>query len=352
MLPDTAGAARRAALHYVASDGPGIRRVRSGKAFRYVLPNGKPVKAAETLARIRRLAIPPAWKDVWICLDEDGHLQATGKDVRGRTQYRYHPRWREVRDEAKYHDVLAFAQSLPKLRRRVARDLARRTLSKEKVLATVVRVLESTCIRVGNDRYAQSNGSYGLTTLLDRHAKVQGGVVEFRFRGKGGKPYRARVQDARLAGIVKRCRDLPGQRLFQYVDDAGEFRAISSTDVNDYLRRAMGRPFTAKTFRTWAGTLATAVLLSTAERPRAGKSGERAVRRAIERVADQLGNTVAVCRKSYVHPAVVTAFQRGELGRRLPRRARGASNVRPLLLPEERAVLGLLGARTSRHRAA
>ena len=350
MLPDTAGAVRRAELHYVASDGPGIRRVRSGKGFRYLLPNGAALKDAETLARIRHLAIPPAWKQVWICPDEDGHLQATGKDARGRTQYRYHSRWREVRDEAKYHDVVAFAHSLPKLRRRVAHDLAKRNLSKEKVLATVVRVLESTCIRVGNDRYAASNGSYGLTTLLDRHANVHKGAVEFRFRGKGGKPYRAKLEDARLASIVKRCRDIPGQRLFQYVDEAGEYRPITSTDVNDYLRRAMGRPFTAKTFRTWAATLATAVLLSGSVPPQSARRGERVVRHAVERVADVLGNTVAVCRKSYVHPAVVTAFQRGALERLFPRRTRRAPSASERLLPEERAVLGLLGRRTSRHR--
>lgn len=348
MLPDTAGAARRAELRYVTCDGQGIRRVRRGKGFRYLLPNGAVLKDEKTLARVRRLAIPPAWERVWICPDENGHLQATGRDSRGRTQYRYHPRWREVRDEAKYHDVIAFARLLPKLRRRVAHDLARRKLSKEKVLATLVRVLECTSIRVGNDRYAASNGSYGLTTLLDRHASVRRGVVEFRFRGKGGKHHRAKVEDARLAGIVKRCRDIPGQRLFQYVDEAGECRAITSTDVNDYLRRAMGRPFTAKTFRTWAGTLGTAVLLSSTESPRGGRGGERAVRRAVERVAGELNNTVSVCRKSYVHPGVVKAFHRGALEDVLPRRARGTPNGSSLLSPAERAVVGLLGGRTSR----
>ena len=350
MLPDTAGAARRAELRYVSSDEPGIRRLRSGRAFRYVRSNGSAVRNGETLARIRSLAIPPAWKDVWICPDENGHLQATGKDARGRTQYRYHPRWREVRDEAKYHDVVAFARSLPELRRRVASDLAHPKLSKAKVLATVVRVLEYTCIRVGNDRYAASNRSYGLTTLLDRHANFRKGAVEFRFRGKGGKPYRAKLQDARLASIVKRCRDIPGQRLFQYVDDAGEYRAVTSTDVNEYLKRAMGRPFTAKTFRTWAGTLATAVLLSGTKRPHGARAGERAVRRAVERVAEELGNTVAVCRRSYVHPAIVTAFERGALERRFRPRTRSMRNGASHLLPEERAVLALLGGRTSRHR--
>jgi DNA topoisomerase-1 len=333
----------------VERDEPGIRRIPNGKGFRYVLPNGKRVRSTETLARIRSLAIPPAWRDVWICPDESGHLQATGKDARGRLQYRYHPRWREVRDEAKYHDVVAFAHSLPRLRERVTRDLRRRRLSKEKVLATVLGVMERTCIRVGNDRYADTNGSYGLTTLLDRHARIARGSVEFSFRGKGGKAYRARVRDARLAAIVKRCRDIPGQRLFQYEDEDGEYRAITSTDVNRYLKSTMGRPFTAKTFRTWAGTLATAVLLA-AELPPRGKSGERTVRRAIERVAEQLGNTATVCRKSYVHPAVVHAWRDGALSRL--RRAHGgrrASNAG--LRPEERAVLEVLTRRTSRPRS-
>jgi len=312
-----------------------------------VSPSGRAVRGAAALARIRSLAIPPAWRDVWISTDENGHLQATGRDARGRTQYRYHPRWREVRDEAKYHDVVAFAQALPRLRGRVAQDLRRSQLTKEKVIATVLEVMERTCIRVGNDRYAEENRSYGLTTLLDRHARIARGSVEFSFRGKGGKPYRARVRDARLAGIVKRCRDIPGQRLFQYVDERGEYRAVTSTDVNEYLQRAMGRPFTAKTFRTWAGTLTTAVLLA-GEAPPRDHSGERTVRRALERVAEQLGNTVTVCRKSYVHPAVVNAYREGSLARlRRPRNGRAAGSG---LRPEERAVLGVLG-RASRRRS-
>ena len=346
LLPDIRGAARRAELHYVDANAVGIRRVRRGQGFRYVLPNGRRVQAARVLSRIRSLAVPPAWTHVWICPDENGHLQATGRDARGRTQYRYHPRWREVRDEAKYHDVTLFAQALPRLRERVARDLRRRRLTKDKVIATVLEVMERTCIRVGNDRYAAENRSYGLTTLLDRHARIQRGLVEFSFRGKGGKPYRARVRDTRLAGIVKRCRDIPGQRLFQYQDDSGRYRPVTSTDVNEYLRKTMGRPFTAKTFRTWAGTLTTAVLLAGEEPPR-GRNGERTVRRAIERVAEQLGNTATVCRRSYVHPAVVDAFREGTLARlRPPRNARKAGAG---LRPEERAVLGVLG-RASRHR--
>jgi len=346
-LADTAAAARRAELQYVDCKGRGIRRIQHGKRFRYVLANGSTIKKEKTLARIRSLAVPPAWKNVWICPDENGHLQATGTDARGRTQYRYHTRWREVRDEAKYDDVVAFGRSLPRLRRRVARDLSRSKLTKENVVATVIRLMERTAIRVGNERYAQSNHSYGLTTLLDRHARLHRGAVEFRFRGKGGKPYRAAVRDARLSSIVKRCRDIPGQHLFQYVDDAGDFHAITSTDVNDYLRRSMGAPFTAKTFRTWTGTLAAAVLLGGAEAPKNGQGGERTVRHAIERVAEQLGNTAAVCRKSYVHPAVLSGYREGALGKLFrARRRRGRSN----LLAEERAVLGLLERRTSRHR--
>jgi DNA topoisomerase I len=344
LLPDTQGAARRAQLHYVDCNGPGIRRVRRGKGFHYVHPSGARVRDAKTMARIRSLAIPPAWEDVWIGTDENGHLQATGKDARGRTQYRYHPRWREVRDEAKYHDVVAFARALPNLRRRLARDLRHTRLTKEKVLATVLGVMERTCIRVGNDRYAEANRSYGLTTLLDRHAHIAQGSVEFRFRGKGGKAYRARIRDQKLASLVKRCRDIPGQRLFQYEDARGKYHPITSTDVNAYLRRTMGRRFTAKTFRTWAGTLATAVLLSSEAPPR-GRGGERTVRRAIERVAEQLGNTVTVCRKSYVHPAIVNAYQEGSLARAFRRRSTRAPGG---LRSEELAVVGLLGRRRRR----
>jgi DNA topoisomerase-1 len=243
--------------------------------------------------------------------------------------------------------VVAFARALPNLRRRVARDLRHRRLTKEKVLATVLGVMERTCIRVGNDRYAESNRSYGLTTLLDRHARITKSSVEFRFRGKGGKPYRARIRDQKLASIVKRCRDIPGQRLFQYEDERGEYRPITSSDVNDYLRRTMDRPFTAKTFRTWAGTLATAVLLS-AEAPPRGHRGERTVRRAIERVAEQLGNTATVCRKSYVHPAIVTAYREGSLARVFRRRSTRRARVASGLRSEELAVVGLLGQRRRR----
>jgi DNA topoisomerase-1 len=248
--PDTAKAA---GLRFVRDDRPGIRRVRRGERFRYVGPDGTVVRDEETLGRMRALAIPPAWRDVWICPQPNGHLQATGRDDRGRKQYRYHPRWRAVRDETKYDRVVAFGLSLPRLRARVEEDLARPGLPREKVLATVVRLLETTLIRVGNEEYARANGSFGLTTLRSRHVEVNGSTVQLAFRGKSGVRHRIDVRDARLARIVRRCRDLPGQLLFQYVDEAGETRGVDSADVNDYLRDAAGEEFTAKDFRTWGG---------------------------------------------------------------------------------------------------
>jgi DNA topoisomerase-1 len=351
LITDGFRAARHAQLNYVGCEGRGIRRIRQATGFRYQLPNGSTRLPARTLARIRALAIPPAWTDVWICGDENGHLQATGRDARGRKQYRYHPRWREVRDEAKYDDMLAFARALPRLRRRIARDLADPRLTKDKVVATILRIMELTAIRVGNDEYAAQNNTYGLTTLLDRHARVSGGTVSFAFRGKGNKAYRASIRDARLAAIVKRCRDVPGQRLFQYVDEAGEYRAVTSTDVNEYLRRATGEAFTAKTFRTWEATLLAAVLF--ASEARSGVlGGRRGVQRVIERVAGQLGNTAAVCRKSYVHPAVVEGYLAGTLelastGSVEQRHPRGTG-----LLPEEGALVALLARQLVRKRAA
>jgi DNA topoisomerase-1 len=352
LLADGLRAARHAQLNYVGCEGRGIRRIRQGSGFRYELPSGSTRLPARTLARIRALAIPPAWTDVWICCDESGHVQATGRDARGRKQYRYHPRWREVRDEAKYDDMLAFARALPRLRRRVARDLADPQLTKDKVVATILRIMELTTIRVGNDEYAAQNNTYGLTTLLDRHARVSRGTVAFAFRGKGNKAYRASIRDTRLAAIVKRCRDLPGQRLFQYVDEAGEYRAVTSTDVNEYLRRATGESFTAKTFRTWEATLLAAVLFAVETRAGGVMPGRRGVQRVIERVAAQLGNTAAVCRKSYVHPAVVEGYLAGTLelestGRVEQRHPRGTG-----LLPEEGALVGLLARQLVRKRAA
>lgn len=313
LLRKSRAAARSAGLTYVSCDAPGIRRVRRGKGFVYLTPTGSLLRDAKELSRIRTLAIPPAWTEVWICSSAEGHLQAVGLDARGRKQYRYHPRWRVVRDEAKYHDVLAFAENLPRLRKQLERDLSRPGLSKRKVLATVVGVMERTRIRVGNDRYAQANHSYGLTTLLDQHARIHGSVVEFSFRGKGGKPYRASIRDRRLAGIVRRCRDIPGQRLFQFIDSDSVAHPISSTDVNEYIQEAMGHPFTAKNFRTWAGTLGAALLLNECAPCKSDRHARRTIVQVVARVAEQLGNTAAICRKSYVHPAVLTAYSDGKL---------------------------------------
>jgi DNA topoisomerase I len=354
LLRDSRAAAHAAELVYVSPDEAGIQRISKGRSPSYVLPNGRTVRDRRVLERIAKLAIPPAWQEVWICKLADGHIQATGRDSRGRKQYRYHPRWRALRDEAKYGDIPRFAAGLPKLRKALARDLAAPHLSKAKVVATVLRLMEETHIRVGNDRYAETNGSYGLTTLLDQHARINGHHVEFRFRGKGGKPYRASVRDRRLAAIVKRCRDIPGQRLFQYVDERGHYRPISSTDVNEYLQREMGSAFTAKTFRTWAGTVGAALVLYEMPGFRSQSEARKNLLSAVDQVARGLGNTRAICRKCYVSPVVVDAYLSGvlhdELGRSL-KQTRGKS--RAGLRPEEAAVLSLFErVTTPRQRAA
>ena len=299
------GSARAAGLRYVTDATPGISRQRAGSGFRYLGTNGAAVRDKATLARIRALAIPPAWEKVWICPREDGHLQATGRDARGRKQYRYHARWREVRDETKYGRMLAFARALPKIRRRVNQDLALAGLPRDKVLATVVRLLETTRMRVGNEEYARENDSFGLTTLRVRQVRVQGSTMQFRFRGKSGVWHAFALSDRRLAAIVRRMRDLPGYELFQYLDEQGETRAVDSADVNDYLRQVAGAEFTSKDFRTWAGTVLAAEALH--------QFGEGGLQRAIEHVAKQLGNTKAVCRKCYIHPRVIEACADGSL---------------------------------------
>ena len=312
MLHPTASAVA-AGLRYVNDARlPGIRRLGT-RRVRYVDSNGRRLADRDALARIKSLAVPPAWTHVWICPDPRGHLQATGRDARGRKQYRYHPRWREVRDEVKYGRLLEFAAALPALRDRVAGDLRRSGLPRDKVLATVVALLEKTLIRVGNEEYARANHSYGLTTMRNAHAKVTSGGIRFEFRGKSGVAHRVGVQDARLARIVKACRDLPGYDLFQYESDDGQRCAIGSADVNDYLRQACGEAFTAKDFRTWAGTVLVARALADAPRPETAAAGKRAVVQAIETAARRLGNTVAVCRKSYVHPVVVEGFLEGDV---------------------------------------
>lgn len=342
LLRDARAAARAARLHYVATDELGIRRLGRPGRFRYVDERGRLVRNRRTLARISAAVIPPAWQEVWICAREDGHLQATGFDACGRKQYRYHATWRKLRDRAKYEDILPFVRALPRLRRRVARDLGRRELTKEKVVALVVRLMEATQIRIGNEKYARRNGSYGLTTLRSRHARVRGDEVELAFRGKSGKPWRARLRDRRLAAAVRRCRRYRGE-LFQYVGRDGDTHPVHSSDVNEYLRESMGQPFTAKEFRTWAATLLTSVGLLACEPCETQHAAKRSLTGTIGAVASRLGNTVAVCRKSYVDPALFDCYLRGDLRDALGRElSRARRHPRRGLSAEEVAVSSLL----------
>lgn len=338
-------AAQRAGLRYSSDIEPGMRRQKTRSGFRYVDADGKPVKDAETVDRIRKLAIPPAWTDVWICADADGHLQATGRDQRRRKQYRYHPRWREVRDETKYHRMLAFGRALPAIRRRLNEDMARRGLPREKVLAAVVKVLETTLIRVGNEEYARDNQSFGAATLRDEHVEVDGGTMTFAFKGKSGKGHKIALKDRRLAKIVKSCQDLPGQELFQYIDENGEPRDIASQDVNDYLREIGGEYFTAKDFRTWAGTVLAALALRAFQSFETKKALKANVKQAIERVAAKLGNTPAICRKCYVHPEILNAYAEGALLDFLRQKSEIELSELEGLTPEEAAVLAFLQQR-------
>ena len=333
--PGPVEVADAAGLTYVTDDGPGIRRRPAKSGFAYRDPEGRPVHDPETLARIRALAIPPAYSEVWICPDPLGHIQATGRDARGRKQYRYHPRWRSARDETKYARMAAFGRALPAIRARVDADLSRRGLPREKVVATVVRLLELTLIRVGNDEYARSNKHFGLTTLRNRHASLHGAEIEFSFRGKSGVEHRTGVHDRRLARIVKSCQDLPGQRLFQYLDETGARRPIGSADVNAYLHEIAGQAFTAKDFRTWAGTLAAAKALALQPAPASDSEARHAVALCVKATAGLLGNTPAVCRSAYIHPEVLTAF----VERKLPRTFAGAEGR-----AYEKAVLKFLDA--------
>jgi DNA topoisomerase I len=306
--PDPLESAREAGLRYVSDEKPGIRRRRSGNGFRYLRPDGTAVRDEPTLHRIRKLVIPPAWTDVWITTDPRGHIQATGRDARGRKQYRYHPRWRAVRDETKYERMLAFGAALPTIRARVDADLARPGLPREKVLATVVRLLEATLIRVGNEEYARENRSYGLTTLRNRHVGVNGTELRFEFRGKSGKQHRVSLRDRRLAQVIRRLQELPGQEVFQYVGEDGARHSIDSDDVNAYLREIAGQDFSAKDFRTWAGTVLCAVALREVEACVSESDAKRNVAQVVTSVAQQLGNTPAVCRSSYIHPAVIETY--------------------------------------------
>jgi DNA topoisomerase-1 len=318
---------------------PGIRRQRKGKGFSYTGPDGSPVTDRATLRRIRALVIPPAWTDVWICPTPNGHLQAVGRDARGRRQYRYHVRWRRVRDERKFDRSLAFAEALPRIRKAVGKDLTLSDLPRRKVIATVVCLLESTLARIGNTEYARQNGSFGLTTLRTRHVDLDGSEVRFQFRGKGGKDHDVRVRDPRVARVIRRCIDLPGYELFQYIDENGDRRTIDSADVNDYLREASGADFTAKDFRTWAGTVLAAGHLLIGGPARNDRQAKQNVVAAVRAVAEQLGNTPAVCRKCYVHPAIIDAYSDGTLFGRMHPDARAIDD--PVDVPEK-LVLELL----------
>jgi DNA topoisomerase-1 len=340
LLRDAHAAARAAQLRYTRPGEPGYTRKRSGSGFAYFDAAGRRVKNATVLARIRALAIPPAWTNVWISQSPHGHVQATGRDARGRKQYRYHERFRATRDAAKFEHILRFGETLPRLRRALARDLALERLEKSKVVAAIVELMQRTCVRVGNDCYAEANGSYGLTTLKDGHARISGHELRFRFKGKGGKVHEVALSDRRLARIVKRCRDVPGQRLFQYQDETGGYQPVTSTDVNDYLRRVTGEPFSAKDFRTWAGTLLAVHVLGQAEPGASQAAAKRQVKSALERVSAQLGNTVAICRKSYVHPAVIDQYSAGRLRSSVQRALKAARQqpIRGLKAPEVVAV--------------
>jgi DNA topoisomerase-1 len=343
---DAPATARQVGLRYVGDNVPGITRQPSKDGFHYLDPDGKALRDEATLARIKSLAIPPAWTDVWICPWANGHIQATGRDAKRRKQYRYHPRWRSVRDEAKYGRMISFGKALPAIRAKVAEALALPGLPREKVLATVVYLLQATMMRIGNEEYARTNKSFGLTTLRDRHVRIDGSEVEFRFRGKSGVQHKIKVDDPRLTRIIKRSRDLPGQELFQYIDDDGEQRTVGSADVNDYLRTITGEDYTAKDFRTWSGSMLAAIALQEYEKFDSEAQAKKNIVRAIESVAEKLGNTPTICRKCYVHPGVIEAYLDGVTLGALRERAREelANDVHGLK-PEEAAVLGLLQQR-------
>jgi DNA topoisomerase-1 len=313
IILDPVESSRLAGLRYVSDAKPGITRKRRGKSFQYFDLEGKAIRNKDEIARIKSLAIPPAWTSVWICPRPNGHLQATGRDARGRKQSRYHPRWREVRDENKYERMKLFGEALPAIRARVEKDLSLPGLPREKILATIVQLLETTFIRVGNAEYAKENHSYGLTTMRNKHVDVDGATVRFKFQGKSGKRHTIDLNDRRLARIVKRCLDLPGYELFQYIDEDESLRAVDSSDVNDYLRSITERPFTAKDFRTWAGTVLACLALREFEAFESETQAKKNIVEAIKNVAERLGNTPAVCRKCYIHPAVLECYTAGDL---------------------------------------
>ncbi|VDS08359.1 Eukaryotic DNA topoisomerase I, catalytic core [Paracoccus haematequi] len=344
VIPDPRDAAKEAGLIYVNDDMPGITRQRSGKGFSYRGPDGKTITDKAERARLASLAIPPAYTDVWICPDPRGHVQATGRDAKGRKQYRYHPDFRAIRDGAKYDHMLDFAHVLPQIRDRVDQDMSRRGLPAEKVVATVVHLLENTMIRVGNADYARQNKSHGLTTLRDRHVKIDGSQIRFRFKGKSGKEWNLGLKDRRVARIVRAAQDIPGQHLFQYLDEDGQRQKITSTEVNAYLRDISGRNVTAKDFRTWTGTVLAALALAEYEAVDSQAAAKRNIREAIEQVAARLGNTPTICRKCYVHPQVIDSYLADEL--KLELQDEIAEDLQKTgLRPEERQVLEFLKKR-------
>ena len=348
-IVDPKDAAQSVGLRYVSDARPGIRRRKTGTGFSYARADGSKLSDADVLKRIKALVIPPAWVDVWISPFADGHLQATGRDAKGRKQYRYHALFREVRESTKYEHVVAFADELPTIRKKVHEHMGRRGLPREKVLATVIHLLETTLIRIGNEDYAKQNNSYGLTTLKNRHVAVDGNEVRFRFTGKSGKQWSLRVRDRRVAKIIKACQDLPGQELLQYVDEAGDCQDVTSSDVNAYLKEITGKDVTAKDFRTWAGTVLAAMALNEVESFDSAAQAKRNLRAAIEKVAARLGNTPTICRKCYVHPEVLNCYMDGNLVLEL--KSKAESELRgdvQNLKAEEAAVLALLRGRLAK----
>lgn len=350
IVNDPAQSAKFAGLRYVSDAKPGIRRLRRGKSFRYVDAEGHPIRDRETLARIKSLVIPPAWKDVWISPIPNGHMQATGRDARGRKQSRYHPRWREVRDETKYERMMLFGSVLPVIRQRIENDLAQPGMPREKILATIIRLMETTLIRIGNEEYARGNHSYGLTTMRNKHVVVNGHTVHFEFPGKSGIKHSIDLHDRRLARIVRQCLDLPGYELFQYVDETGARHSVDSADVNDYLHEIAGDYFTAKDFRTWAGSVLACTMLQQFEPFTSETQAKKNVVAAIKGVARELGNTPSVCRKCYVHPAVLEHYLSQRMKQKLSKTAKeDVLNADfPIgLRKEEQALLHLLRNRVA-----
>lgn len=342
-LRDThVAAAEAAGLTYVTDAIPGITRKRSGRGWAYYAPDGSLIRSRSERKRLAALAIPPAWTDVWICPDPHGHLLATARDAKGRKQYRYHPSFRAMRDESKFGRMLTFSASLPRVREQIEKDLAAPGLSRRKLLATLVRLLDKTLIRVGNDEYARANRSYGLTTLRQKHVAVRGYTLQFTFKGKSGIPHEVRLTDRRLARIVQQLQDLPGQQLFQYLDEEGNRQSVSSDDVNGYLREITGQDVTAKDFRTWSGTMLAARALRELGPPSSEREAKRNVNRALDQVAERLRNTRAVCRKYYVHPALIAAYHRGVIAPAPPKPRRATRRATAALRREEVTVLQFL----------